>query len=208
MTKTLIIRRLRIISKLRLALSIWTKLKLKINEYRQFVNDMNDQSPDWATDKDKLYENFKYSKNQTTGKEGARDSIIDYITATYDSKYIPMNPSDPIKKDAAQDITAQNFYSFIYPDTLVWRREFTFAYNEPLTENYWWHPAYDNYPVVGVSWHAAQAFCVWRTILFNNNRAKIKRPALPRFRLPPKQSGNMPLAEGLSTNYIHGKDIT
>jgi gliding motility-associated lipoprotein GldK len=158
--------------------------EIENNEYRQFVNDMNDQSPDWATDKDKLYENFKYSKNQTTGKEGARDSIIDYITATYDSKYIAMNPSDPIKKEAAQDITAQNFYSFIYPDTLVWRRDFTFAYNEPLTENYWWHPAYDNYPVVGVSWHAAQAFCVWRTILFNNNRAKIKRPALPRFRLP------------------------
>ncbi|MCS6904801.1 MAG: SUMF1/EgtB/PvdO family nonheme iron enzyme, partial [Bacteroidia bacterium] len=31
--------------------------EIENNEYRQFVNDMNDQSPDWATDKDKLYEN-------------------------------------------------------------------------------------------------------------------------------------------------------
>lgn len=47
------------------------------------------------------------------------------------------------------------------PDTLVWREEL--AYNEPLIYNYFRHPAYDNYPVVGVSWVQANDYCKWRT---------------------------------------------
>ena len=47
------------------------------------------------------------------------------------------------------------------PDTLVWREEL--AYNEPLVETYFRHPAYDDYPVVGVNWLQANDFCKWRT---------------------------------------------
>jgi formylglycine-generating enzyme len=47
------------------------------------------------------------------------------------------------------------------PDTLVWREELT--YNEPLVETYLRHPAYDDYPVVGVSWNQAVDYCKWRT---------------------------------------------
>lgn len=47
------------------------------------------------------------------------------------------------------------------PDTLVWRRRL--AYNEPYVEYYFRHPAYNNYPVVGVSWLQADAYCTWRT---------------------------------------------
>jgi sulfatase modifying factor 1 len=46
-------------------------------------------------------------------------------------------------------------------DTLVWREEL--AYNEPLVETYFRHPAYDDYPVVGVNWNQANLFAVWRT---------------------------------------------
>ena len=48
----------------------------------------------------------------------------------------------------------------VYPDTLVWVHDFTYSFNEPMTENYFWHPAYDEYPVVGVTWAAGQ--CVQR----------------------------------------------
>ncbi len=51
----------------------------------------------------------------------------------------------------------------IYPDTLVWIYDYSYSFNEPLTQKYFWHPAYDNYPVVGVNWKQAKAFSVWRT---------------------------------------------
>lgn len=47
------------------------------------------------------------------------------------------------------------------PDTLVWRDKL--AYNEPFVEYYLRHPAYRDYPVVGVNWLQANDFCAWRT---------------------------------------------
>jgi gliding motility-associated lipoprotein GldJ len=47
------------------------------------------------------------------------------------------------------------------PDTLVWREKT--EYNEPYVEYYLRHPAYRDYPVVGVNWLQANDFCAWRT---------------------------------------------
>jgi formylglycine-generating enzyme len=47
------------------------------------------------------------------------------------------------------------------PDPNVWREEL--AYNEPLVENYFTHPSYDEYPVVGVTWVQANDYAKWRT---------------------------------------------
>jgi gliding motility-associated lipoprotein GldJ len=52
-------------------------------------------------------------------------------------------------------------YTDALPDTLVWREPL--AYNEPLVENYLRHPAYRDYPVVGVSWVQASNYAAWRT---------------------------------------------
>ncbi|MCB0805270.1 MAG: SUMF1/EgtB/PvdO family nonheme iron enzyme [Bacteroidales bacterium] len=60
----------------------------------------------------------------------------------------------------------------VYPDTLVWLYDYSYSFNEPLTQKYFWHPAYDNYPVVGVNWEQAKAFCVWRTQLKNSALAR------------------------------------
>jgi formylglycine-generating enzyme required for sulfatase activity len=72
----------------------------------------------------------------------------------------------------------------VYPDTLVWVHDFTYAFNEPLTEMYFWHPAYDNYPVVGVSWTQAKAFNVWRSQLLSSWKLKNGETIVQRFRLP------------------------
>ncbi len=47
------------------------------------------------------------------------------------------------------------------PDELVWRDEL--SYNEPMVENYFRHPSYDEYPVVGVNWTQANEYAYWRT---------------------------------------------
>jgi formylglycine-generating enzyme required for sulfatase activity len=52
-------------------------------------------------------------------------------------------------------------YRNALPDTLVWREKM--EYNEPYVELYLRHPAYDDYPVVGVNWLQASDFCEWRT---------------------------------------------
>ena len=55
----------------------------------------------------------------------------------------------------------------IYPDTTVWIRDFAYSYNEPMHNDYFWHAAYDDYPVVGVTWKQAKAFCNWKTMYKN-----------------------------------------
>lgn len=72
----------------------------------------------------------------------------------------------------------------VYPDTLCWIADFTYSFNEPLTTMYFWHPSYDNYPVVGVSWKQATAFCIWRTQLLNNALVKSGEPFVQDYRLP------------------------
>ena len=72
----------------------------------------------------------------------------------------------------------------VYPDTLCWIRDFTYSYNEPQTNMYFWHPAYDGYPVVGVTWQQANAFGVWRTQLMNSYRQANWESYVQDFRLP------------------------
>jgi gliding motility-associated lipoprotein GldJ len=55
----------------------------------------------------------------------------------------------------------KNIYEGAAPDTLVWRNRL--GYNETMTENYLRHPAYGEYPVVGVNWIQATEFSRWRT---------------------------------------------
>lgn len=55
----------------------------------------------------------------------------------------------------------RNIYYGALPDTLVWRNRL--GYNETMTNNYLRHPAYQNYPVVGVNWIQATEFSKWRT---------------------------------------------
>lgn len=72
----------------------------------------------------------------------------------------------------------------LYPDTTVWMRDFTF--NDPMFEYYYSHIAFNTYPVVGITWHKANAYCQWRTAKVNNDLLEKDPEAIlyPRYRLP------------------------
>ena len=72
----------------------------------------------------------------------------------------------------------------VYPDTLCWVRDFTYSFHDPMTNMYFWHPAYDNYPVVGITWVQAKAFNVWRTQLLNSWLQSMGEVFVNDFRLP------------------------
>jgi len=60
-----------------------------------------------------------------------------------------------------QEQRYRQIYEGALPDTLVWRNQL--GYVEELTTNYLRHPAYAEYPVVGVNWLQAVQYAEWRT---------------------------------------------
>ncbi len=69
-----------------------------------------------------------------------------------------------------------NTYKKMLPDTLVWRNKVTNV--EPYVTYYLRHPAYANYPVVGVSHEQATYYCKWLTQKYMSNpKRKYKKVA-------------------------------
>jgi gliding motility-associated lipoprotein GldJ len=59
----------------------------------------------------------------------------------------------------------KHIYNSVLPDTLVWRK--SLGNTDILSENYFRHPAYSDYPVVGITWLQANEYCKWRTNAVN-----------------------------------------
>lgn len=73
-------------------------------------------------------------------------------------------------------------WSIAMPDTLRWREKL--SYNEPYVEYYFRHPAYRNYPVVGVTQKQCMMYCEWLTKVYNTNEKRKYKKV--KFRLPTK----------------------
>jgi len=75
----------------------------------------------------------------------------------------------------------------IYPDTLVWLSDFSYAANEPMVEGYFSHPSFRDYPVVGVTWRQARAFTVWRTRYNEAYKDSRRQPKRSPYDLPTEE---------------------
>ncbi len=167
------------------------------NEYRQFVNwvkdsiahtilgdftedDFGNEKLDWEYEidwTDETLDEMYYQGDMAFG--GKRELDTRQLNFAYE--WIDWQKAASRENISRASLINKDEIN-IFPDTLAWIRDFTYSYNEPFARNYFWHPAFDDYPVVGVNWKMAKAFCHWRSELWN--KYKGDEVNTERFRLP------------------------
>jgi len=79
-------------------------------------------------------------------------------------------------------------YKEQYPDTTQWMKKFPNSFNEPFVEQYFWHPGFNNYPVVNITKEAAEKYCEWLSEKYNSEEKRQYKKVV--FRLPTEQEWN------------------
>jgi len=103
----------------------------------------------------------------------------------YSYTWMDIHSAAKAKKGTPRETFIRQESDPIYPDTTAWVKDFNYSFNEPMHNDYFWHQAYAQYPVVGVNWSQARAFCAWRTSYKNAYIKKKKgRDQGNSFRLP------------------------
>lgn len=121
---------------------------------------------------------FNYWEIFDTSYQTDSKIVTSSVQGFYLSKY---EVSNELYLRFVTEQTKEEFLKTVLPDTLCWEKD---GPNEKYIEYYFRHPAYANYPVVGVSYEQAILFCNWLTEKYNNfEKRKFKKVV---FRLPSK----------------------
>jgi sulfatase modifying factor 1 len=125
------------------------------------------------------HERLNGKKEFDTRKYIYKYQILDLQAAASKAKREGDAPGKRDRKEFLHEVKVS-----IFPDTLCWTHDYAYSFNDPYTQNYFHHVAFDDYPVVGINWKQANAFTKWRSQMMNAFLRKIKQPTLPEFRLP------------------------
>ncbi|MCP3660694.1 MAG: SUMF1/EgtB/PvdO family nonheme iron enzyme [Bacteroidetes bacterium] len=88
------------------------------------------------------------------------------------------------EEEEEENPITHEYIESVKPNPRVWEKDFAHHMDTTFAKNYHSHIAFNNYPVVGITWVAAKEFCKWRTRFMNNYRAANDMPPVPEFRLP------------------------
>ena len=108
--------------------------------------------------KGNVKDNVMHDWNNTPTQQYVRSFFMDKTEVT---NVMYLEYLDWLKKKYYSNEDTKKIYEAALPDTLAWRNPLGF--NEDMVNNYLRHPAYQNHPVVGVSWDQATNYAKWRT---------------------------------------------
>ncbi len=157
----------------------------KIINYRAKIDEESQEAKDAAQLMQyKPGERFMHRRQLDVRKLIYKYEIFDFQAAARSAKVQSTEDLKSSHSDEDHSHFIRKYKVQVYPDTLVFVRDFAYSYNEPMAENYFWHPNYDDYPVVGVNWNQANAFSWWRTRHMNDWAISVGDLERTQFLLP------------------------
>ncbi len=149
----------------------------KLNKDMDLIWDVSEYPDEYYTEvMDTMYIPIEESYN------GQRTIDVTKLKFQYD--WMDIQAAARAKSGGSRKDFIKHEEVLVYPDTTVWIKDFSYSYNEPMHNDYFWSEAYSDYPVVGVSWKQAKAFCAWRTKYKNDFQKQKNQQFVNQFRLP------------------------